>query len=514
MQFEKNNIHMNRVKDQANIQFTLDEDINVPDNRKDIGKIICSKSDIVMGNVNYSEKKVSVSGDCSYTILYLTDEEKPGVENLMGKLPFHENLNVDQADAEDNVKCHAYVEDFTVRVINSRKISIKMVINVVVQMENVYDEEIVCGATDMDVKTLMGSMNYACIALNGNDLFRVKEEFELPRNKPDVNRILWRDVELRGRQVRLLSDGFSIKGELSVFILYDTFEEGSFEWYETVIPFAGKIDYPGMEEDMISDIVLTLTGSGVELKTTEDGEDRQICVEAEINMDIRVYEEKTMEYLADLYSVKENLGLLRTNAKYEQILIKNNAKCRIGDKVQMKSSDSRILQICGVEGTVHMDEVRAEDDGVVVDGAVSVNIMYVTSDDHNPVATIKSDIPFSQKIEANGVDSNMVYTIRPNLEQLSATVLGNDEIEVRGFVNLDAMILRQVETGFITGARVEDGDVSWLMDFPGIIGYIANSEEALWDIAKKYRTSVERIKSINNISSDMLRKGDKILIMR
>lgn len=514
MQFEKNNIHMNRVKDRANIQFTLDEDINVPDTKKDIGKIICSKSNVALENVNYMEKKVGVTGSCNYTLLYATDEEKPGVDNLMGTLPFQENLNVDQADAGDNVKCQAYVEDFTVRVINSRKISVKMVINVVIQMENVYDEEIACDVLDSEVKTLKSNMNYAGIALNGNDLFRVKEEFELPRNKPDVNRILWRDVELRSRQVRLLPDGFSIKGELSVFILYDTFEEGGFEWYETVIPFAGRIDYPGIEEEMISDIVLTLTGSNVELKTTEDGEDRQICVEAEINMDIRVYEEKSMCYLADLYSLKENLVPIRANAKYEQILIKNNAKCRIGDKVRMKSSDSRILQICGVEGDVHMDEVLTQEDGVLVEGAVSVVIIYVTSDDHNPVATIKSDIPFSQKIEVNGADSNMVYTIRPNIEQLSATVLGNDEIEVRGFVNLDAMVLKQVETGFITGANVEDEDVSWLTDFPGIIGYIANSEEALWDIAKKYRTSVEKIKSINNINSEVLRKGEKILVMR
>lgn len=514
MQFEKNNIHMNRVKDRANIQFTLDEDINVPDSKRDIGKIVCNRSDILLENVNYSEKKVGVSGGCSYTILYLTDEEKPMVDNLMGNLPFQENLNVDGADAGDNVKCQAYVEDFTVRVINSRKISIKMVINVALQMENVYDEEIACQAADPEVKTLTGSMNYACIALNGNDLFRVKEEFELPRNKPDINRILWRNAELRTRQVRLLQDGFSIKGELNVFILYETFSDESFEWYETVIPFSGKIDYTGIEEDMISDIVLSLTAGNVELKTTEDGEDRGLCVEAEINMDIRVYEEKNMEYLVDMYSLKENLVPVRTNAKYEQILVKNNAKCRLGDKIQMKSKDSRILQICGVEGTVHMDEVRTEEDGIVAEGAVTVNIMYVTSDDHNPIAMIKGDIPFSQKIEVNGVGADTVYTIRPNLEQLAATMLGNDEVEVRGFVNLDAMVLKQVEAGFITDAKVDGENMEWLTDFPGIIGYIAGGEENLWNIAKKYHTSVEKIRHINNMTSDTLRKGEKIIIMR
>ena len=47
-----------------------------------------------------------------------------------------------------------------------------------------------------------------------------------------------------------------------------------------------------------------------------------------------------------------------------------------------------------------------------------------------------------------------------------------------------------------------------LASFPGIIGYIASNEETLWDIAKHYKTTVEKIRSVNKISGDCVKRGD------
>lgn len=514
MVLEKNNIHMNRVKSRANMQFTLDEDINVPDSRRDIGKIICSKPQVQIDSMNFTDKKVNVNGKCGYSILYISDDETSVIENISGEIPFNENLNVDDADSDDTVKCQAYVEDMSVRMINSRKLSVKAVINVVVITENIYDEEIAGGTADDKARCLVKTMNYAGIAFNGNDIFRVKDEAELPKNKPDINRILWKDISLRSRQIRLMDDGFSVKGEINIFILYDTYEGENIEWYETVLPFAGKIDYPGINEEMISDIVLSLTSGNIEVKTDSDGEERLLSIEAVINLDIRVYEEKSMDFLADIYSLDSNIIPVKKNANYEQLLIRNSAKCRTSDKIKIKSADSRMLQICRVEGEVKIDDIAAEDDGILVEGAVLVDVMYIAADDKGPVATIKSAIPFSQKIEVPDAGKDMIYTIRPNIEQLTATVLGNDEIEVRAFINLDALVFKSVNAEFITDITEDKADMSWAMNFPGIVGYIANSEEAIWDIAKKYRTSVDEIKSINNISADTLKKGEKLLITR
>jgi LysM repeat protein len=53
-----------------------------------------------------------------------------------------------------------------------------------------------------------------------------------------------------------------------------------------------------------------------------------------------------------------------------------------------------------------------------------------------------------------------------------------------------------------------------LSEFPGIIGYIAANEESLWDIAKRYKSTVEELQRINKMTTDRVKKGDKVLITR
>ncbi len=43
-----------------------------------------------------------------------------------------------------------------------------------------------------------------------------------------------------------------------------------------------------------------------------------------------------------------------------------------------------------------------------------------------------------------------------------------------------------------------------MADSPALVVYFAKEQEALWDIAKKFRTSVDLIKSENELKDDVL----------
>ena len=49
---------------------------------------------------------------------------------------------------------------------------------------------------------------------------------------------------------------------------------------------------------------------------------------------------------------------------------------------------------------------------------------------------------------------------------------------------------------------------------PGIIGYIVRDGDILWDLAKRYNTTVEGIKEVNELESDEIKSGDRILIFK
>ena len=51
-------------------------------------------------------------------------------------------------------------------------------------------------------------------------------------------------------------------------------------------------------------------------------------------------------------------------------------------------------------------------------------------------------------------------------------------------------------------------------DIPGIVGYVVQKDEKLWDIAKKYRTTVEQLCNVNGIEANSVKNGDKIVVVK
>ena len=49
---------------------------------------------------------------------------------------------------------------------------------------------------------------------------------------------------------------------------------------------------------------------------------------------------------------------------------------------------------------------------------------------------------------------------------------------------------------------------------PGIIGYTVKEGEELWDLAKRYHTTMERVKEVNGLETDVIKEGDRILIFK
>jgi nucleoid-associated protein YgaU len=57
-------------------------------------------------------------------------------------------------------------------------------------------------------------------------------------------------------------------------------------------------------------------------------------------------------------------------------------------------------------------------------------------------------------------------------------------------------------------------DYGAIKRLPGICGYIVKSGDTLWDIAKRYYTTIERIMETNKLASESLKPGMKLLITR
>ena len=515
MDILKKNIRMSRRKSQAMNQITLEEDMNVPDSKADAAGIIQQRGRIKVEESKILENQILTTGYLEVWILYLSDNENHQVHRLQTKLPFTEKLNLDGAKPGDNISLKWEIEDIRVQLINSRKISIQALVTFEAAVEELYDAQAAVEIKDFpDISVKTKELHPLSMIVQKKDIFRIKDEISLASNKPNIGEILWENIQLRSWDVRVQDGSLSIKGELFAFVLYAADdEEGTRQWIESVVPFQGEIECAGCRPEMIPDIEVILAESTLEVRPDYDGEERILQLDAVLELDIRIYDEDTVQILEDVYAPSKELIPVFREETYESLLIRNYAKNRISDRIHISGTAPKLLQICHCSGEVKVDEIAKTEQGIRMEGAVAISVLYITADDDRPFALLEGVIPFSHEMEAEGIANECRFHLQPQLEQLTASMLGGEEVELKGTISLNLFAVRIRRQNCIRDIEEKELDLKKIQDSPGIVCYVVQPEDTLWDIAKKYYTTPERLKKLNQIKEE-IRPGQKLLLVK
>lgn len=74
----------------------------------------------------------------------------------------------------------------------------------------------------------------------------------------------------------------------------------------------------------------------------------------------------------------------RENEVLEKLLVRNFSRCRITDRIQVKETQGKILQLCHSQGKVKIDKTRIVENGVQADGVIMLKILYIIGNDSMP----------------------------------------------------------------------------------------------------------------------------------
>lgn len=516
MEILKKNIRMSRQKSRAMDQVTLEEDMNVPDSRPDAVGIIQHSGKIKVEDSKILENQIMVSGYLEVHILYLADGEDHQVHRLTTRLPFTEKLNLEGAQPGDNISLKWELEDIRVNLINSRKISIQALVTFEVAVEELYDTRAaveIQGVRELSVKKT--ELQPLSMAVQKKDIFRVKEEITLASNKPNIGEILWDSVQLRAADIRVQEGVLDIRGELFVFVLYAADDEsGTKQWLEAAVPFEGQLECSGCKNGMIADIETTLAESSLEVRPDYDGEERIVQLDAVLELDIRLYEEDTVSILEDVYSPVSELVPVMGEEIYESLLIRNYGKCRISHRMRIPEAKPRLLQICHSRGEVKVDEMTKTERGIQIEGAVEVSVLYITTDDSRPFALLEGMIPFSHLMEAEMPEGECRFRLHPELEQLSATMVDSEEMEIKGVISLNLLAVEIHHQNCMLDVEEKELDLKKLQEIPGIVCYVVQPGDCLWNIAKTCHTTPEQIRELNGIKEAEVLPGQKLILVK
>ena len=183
-------------------------------------------------------------------------------------------------------------------------------------------------------------------------------------------------------------------------------------------------------------------------------------------------------------------------------------------KIKVDSDKGHILQICGNSADIKIENIVVSDNGLKAIGKIKAWVMYISSEDSNPICCKSAEMDFEHRIDAEGITNDDKYYVNWWTEQISGNMTGTDEVEIKLTVAMEVMAFREERKALITEIKEESIDLEKVNAAPLMRGYVVQSGDTLWKLAKENFTTIDKIMEVNELKTDHIKKGDRLLLIK
>ncbi len=499
-----------------NTSTIVENDIIVPDIKPDISRVIIFDGECRVYSVETMYGRVVVNCKNRYKAIYLSDDAQDyprSIDNVV-KVSFALDVPEVRSGMEAEVSCK--VEHLEYQILNSRKLGAKAVIGVklLIRKENIKEiAKNIEGSTEVQ---LLRNFIEAKTCQNKEYLEEpVRESFELPIGKPAIREILRSDIRISNKKVREYDGKVQLNADVIVSTLYAADDETySLNSMENAFEFLKEIDlnneYPISDFDLSIQPNIELCEAGED----SDGEKRLIEIDAVLSGYLRLYSDIGIDSISDAYAVGSNLIVDRRVDSIDNTVFRNSGQVFLKEQIDKNYLECELAGVFNVISEVEQIEATLGEDSIVLNGVVSVNLIGASTQEEYPVFFQKFKLPFNHKIEFPSEKHISTINVDAYIESTSYSLGALGNVELRIVLNFDVTEQVKMEYATVQSLTEQDNNRFGSEQTPSVIVYFAQIDDTLWDVAKRYNTTIEDIVNLNNLVSENVELLNKNLIVK
>ncbi len=518
MELVKDTINIENFPKTINANATMEGDIIVPDVKPDAEDII--KYD-VRGFITESEingNKIIFKGKIKLSIIYKPRSEESSAQSLRTEFMLNDFVTEENLENTELIHEDFQITDSMITVVNDRKLRYK--INAVLKFLQLSSQkaEIVTNVENIPDDRLLHNTFKRC-SCGGTTAgsFKVSEELTLGSDKDEIYEIWDVSILPQSAEAKPSEGKITVSGDLLLHILYMPVNSTEPDLLEYELPFNGSFDIPSANKDSKWDMRINVLDDKITIQADEDGEERIISFEVNMQALCRIYNTVETKYLDDAYAINQNADITRTEITYPVFICQNKNQFSVKENVELDEKEPPILRIYNISCNALNGTTEIYENKAVVEGVVEAKILYAAKDDSSPLCCHETMLPYRQTIELKGLNpiNNPNISTNIKIEHISRSVLDSRELEVKPVLTVNVCVNEEQTVSLITDLKFEELSPDFLNNLASITLYVVKPGDSLWKIAKRYNSSVADILSVNNIENpDLIHPGDKIIIVK
>lgn len=488
-----------------------DWDIIVPDFKPDVGRIVSADGIPNIITKDIMQDRAMITGNIKISILYIPYDNPAVLKNVETVQNFNYVMELSGLRQNMGLNILATTDKINVSILNSRKLHLSCFMNFLGNVSSFnelnYISEI--ASEDIHYKT-KEILTYKAICENEN-VINLVEEIEVPVGNPSIDEILKLDIKINNKNIKSIHDKIVVKGDLEIVTVYNSEIEGDIANYMChEIPFTEIFDVPGVDENTICDAEFNLRNVTYLLKEDREGEKRIIQLEVSIFIQNKSYEKVKLNSIVDAYSLKHNIKTETENYMFDEIINQINGQFNIKDTINF-GTETDIVKIINMSPKSELTKVTTRDNSIILNGNIIIDILYV-SKDNSEIKSASSTLAFEQVINCDGATEDIICDLKTDIIKCAYNIVSHNELEIRVNMEYTSVIKRDLSSEIILSISYDEENPLTL-NKSGIVVYFCNGKENIWDIAKKYKTTVDEILSINGIDNESeIKSHMKLLI--
>lgn len=511
LKLNKESIFLSEVVFDNLVEQGVEFDYILPDYYPDIFKILKCQLTPKIISYSVSGDKLSIETAVNIKILYLTENNKC-IKCIDHRASYSKTVELSHDCKKPVVFIMPKIDYCNCRAVTSRRLDVRAAVSLKIKVSCTKSTEVISTANGCGVQSKLSNVTYGGMKLNTNKQYMVREEIDIGQTKEPISSILHYDAVTNVNDYKVIANKVIIKGEAQIKMLYTTKENDDNENTEVIeasVPLSQIVDLDGVSDEYTCFVNLSVMYCDLMVKQNSSGENKIIGCDLTIEANVVAHKESNIQILSDAFSTDFNSDFKMTSIKAEKMPQIINQS--LMEKTTIENKDGELDTVSDAWCTVSNIICRAKTDRELsVSGQLNSNVLARLSDG-TPIFLEKQDI-FESVVDVDGLSADSIIDPIVNVVSTSYSMAGENAIDLRIQLSFKGCLYLSQKVNAISNIAVDEENPKPKDTNYALKLYYSDSNESIWDIAKKYNTSPDAIIAENDLENTVTTKGGMLLI--